>query len=88
MALTIMYLVEDVDDCAHTKCEVAPTNVSVCVCVNEFAYLHTLLHFYESLSQEDDNQRLQRLLCFLTTLGRSGHTYESERVDNLHTYLV
>jgi len=33
MAPTIMYLVENVDDCAHTKREVAPKNVSECVSV-------------------------------------------------------
>jgi len=41
MAPTIMYLVENVDDCAHEKREVAPTNVSECVCTNQCAYLHT-----------------------------------------------
>jgi len=41
MAPTIMYLVENVDDCAHTKREIAPTNVSECVFANESAYLHT-----------------------------------------------
>ena len=58
-----MYLVENVDDCAHTKRDVAPMNVSECVCANESAYLHTwaLLHLNEALSQEDDNQRLRRL---------------------------
>ena len=35
-----MYQVENVDDCAHTKREVAPTNVSMCVCANESAYLY------------------------------------------------
>ena len=55
---TIKYLVENVDDCAHTKREVAPTNVSECVCAKECAYLHTY-----------DNQRLRWLYCFLTLLG-------------------
>jgi len=41
MAPTIMYLVENVDDCAHTKREVASTHVRECVCANESAYLHT-----------------------------------------------
>jgi len=41
MAPTIMYLVENVDDCAHTKRDDAPTNVSECVCANECVYLHT-----------------------------------------------
>ena len=58
-----MYLVENVDECAHTKRDYAPTNVSECVCANESVYLHTwaLLHLNEALSQEDDNQRLRRL---------------------------
>ena len=71
MAPTIMYLVENVDDCAHTKREVALTNVSECVCAKECAYLHSwvFLHLNEVLPQEDDNQRLRWLYCFLTLLG-------------------
>jgi len=63
MAPTIMYLVENVDDCAHTKREVAQTNVSECVCANECAYLHSwvFLHLNEVLPKEDDSQRLRRL---------------------------
>ena len=45
MAPTILYLVENVDDCAHTPCEVAPTNVSECVCTNECARVLIYLSF-------------------------------------------
>ena len=38
-----LYLVENVDDCAHIKREVAPTNVSECVCANECAHVLTYL---------------------------------------------
>ena len=41
MAPTSMYLVKNVDDCAHDKREVAPTIVSEYVCANECAYVHT-----------------------------------------------
>ena len=45
MAPMIMYLVENVDDCAHTKRQVTPTNVSEWVCTNECARVLTYLSF-------------------------------------------
>ena len=46
MAPTIMYLVENVDDCAHTKREVAPTNVSECVSVQKNVRTYIAEFFY------------------------------------------
>ena len=91
MASTIMYLVENVDDCAHTKREVAPTNVSECVCANECARVLTYLSFITversplARGRQPDNTTV---VVFSNNKGRSGHNYENERVDNLPTYLV
>ena len=41
-----MYLVENVDDCAHTKREVAPTNVSECVSVQKNVRTYIAEFFY------------------------------------------
>ena len=55
MAPTIMYLVENVDDCAHTKREVAPTNVSECVCVKRVStrtYIPELYYIWTKPSRK------------------------------------
>ena len=91
MAPTIMYLVENVDDCAHTKREVAPTNVSVCVCANESAHVLTYLGFItveRSLLARGRQPETTTVVVFSNNKGRSGHNFESERVDNLPTYQV
>ena len=91
MAPTIMYLVENVDDCAHTKREVAPTNVSECVCANECARVLTYLSFItfeRSPLARGRQPETTTVVVFSNNKGRSGHKYESERVDNLPTYLV
>ena len=91
MAPTIMYLVENVDDCAHTKREVAATNVSECVCANECARVLTYLSFItfeRSPLVRGRQPETTTVVGFSNNNSRSGHTYESERVDNLPTYLV
>ena len=87
MAPTIMYLVENVDDCAHTKREVAPTNVSECVCANECAHVLTYLHFVtfeRSLLARGRQPETTTVVVFSNNKGN----FESERVDNLPTYQV
>ena len=91
MAPTIMYLVENVDDCAHTTCEVAPTNVSECVCANDCARVLTypsFITFERSPLARGRQPETTTVVVFSNNKGRSGHKYESERVDNLPTYLV
>jgi len=83
MAPTIMYLVEN----AHTKREVAPTNVSECVCANECTRVLTYLSFI-TFERSPLARGRQPETTTVVVLGRSGHKYESERVDNLPTYLV
>ena len=91
MAPAIMYLVENVDECAHTKCEVAPTSVSECVCANECTRVLTypsFITFERSPLARGRQPEATTVVVFSNNKGRSGHKYESERVDNLPTYLV
>ena len=86
-----MYLVENVDDCAHTKREVAPTNVSECVCANKCSRVLTYLSFITFERRPLARRRQPEgttVVVFSNNKGRSGHKYERERVDNLPTYLV
>ena len=75
MASTIMYLVENVDDCAHTKREVAPTNVSECVCAvcpRVLTYL-SFIAFERSPLARGRQPETTTVVVFSNNKGRSGH---------------
>jgi len=68
-------------DCAHTKREVAPTNVSVCVCANECARVLIYLSFITLRSPLARGRQPETttVVVFSNNKGRFGHSYGNKR---------